>query len=169
MQHCVLKFGSYQYAWIWNQIKFMQTLKVIYSGWFCLLNTFLSVLLNNITYATNNHFWFKNTVQPQPQPQPDVIRFVYSEKVTKFCKIFTSEIYRWRIILADTDFFQQSVSVSATDFRGRNNRPSAKHFFINLLAKHSQLQCQSMHMKFICTLWRCNSMFGWSYNAKKCT
>jgi hypothetical protein len=39
-------------------------------------------------------------------------------------------IYRWRIILADTDFFQQSVSVSAADFRGRNNRPSAKHSFI---------------------------------------
>ena len=39
-------------------------------------------------------------------------------------------IYRWSIILADTDFFQQSVSVSAADFRGRNNWPSAKHFFI---------------------------------------
>ena len=49
-------------------------LKVIYLGCFCLLNTFLSVLLNNITYATNNHFWYKNTVQPQSQPQPDVIR-----------------------------------------------------------------------------------------------
>jgi hypothetical protein len=45
-------------------------------------------------------------------------------------------IYRWSIILADTDFFQQSVSVSAADFRGRNNRPSAKHFFIKLSAKH---------------------------------
>ena len=42
-------------------------------------------------------------------------------------------IYRWSIILADTDFFQQSVS--AANFRGRNNRPSAKHFFIKLLAK----------------------------------
>ena len=31
-------------------------------------------------------------------------------------------IYRWRIILADTDFFQQSVS--AADYRGRLNRPS---------------------------------------------
>ena len=39
-------------------------------------------------------------------------------------------IYRWSIILADTDFFQQSVSVSAADFKGRNNRPSAKHFGI---------------------------------------
>ena len=39
-------------------------------------------------------------------------------------------IYRWSIILADTDFFQQSVS--AADFRGRNNRPSAKHLFIKL-------------------------------------
>ena len=39
-------------------------------------------------------------------------------------------IYRWRIILADTNFFQQSVSVSAANFRGRNNRPSAKHTFI---------------------------------------
>ena len=37
-------------------------------------------------------------------------------------------IYRWRIILADTNFFQQSVL--AADFRGRNNRPSAKHIFI---------------------------------------
>jgi hypothetical protein len=33
-------------------------------------------------------------------------------------------IYRWSIILADTDFFQQSKSVSAADFRGRLNRPS---------------------------------------------
>ena len=48
-------------------------------------------------------------------------------------------IYRWRNILADTDFFQQSVSVSATDIRGRNNRPSAKHFFIKLSAK--QFSC----------------------------
>jgi hypothetical protein len=47
-----------------------------------------------------------------------------------------SGIYRWSIILADTNFFQQSVSVSAADFRGRNNRPSAKHFFIKLSAKH---------------------------------
>ena len=39
-------------------------------------------------------------------------------------------IYRWRIILADTNFFQQLVSVLAADFRGRNNRPSAKHTFI---------------------------------------
>ena len=54
-------------------MKFMQMLGFIYLV-FCLLNTFLPVLLNNITYATNNHFWFKNTVQPQPQPQPDVIR-----------------------------------------------------------------------------------------------
>ena len=38
-------------------------------------------------------------------------------------------IYRWRIILADTDFFQQSVLVSAADFRGKNNWPTAKHFF----------------------------------------
>ena len=44
-------------------------------------------------------------------------------------------IYRWSIILADTNFFQQSVSVSAANFRGRDNRPSAKHFFIKLLAK----------------------------------
>ena len=41
--------------------------------------------------------------------------------------LLQSGIYRWRIILADTDFFQQSVS--ANDFRDRNNRPSAKHFF----------------------------------------
>ena len=31
---------------------------------------------------------------------------------------------------ADTDCFQQWVLVSAADFRGRNNRPSAKHIFI---------------------------------------
>ena len=43
--------------------------------------------------------------------------------------LLPSGIYRWSIILADTDFFQQSVSVSAANFRGRNNRPSAKHFF----------------------------------------
>ena len=42
-----------------------------------------------------------------------------------------TRIYRWSIILADTNFFQQSVSVSvsAADFRDRNIRPSAKHFF----------------------------------------
>ena len=40
-------------------------------------------------------------------------------------------IYRWRIILTDTDFFQQSVSVSAADFRGRNNRPSASTLLSN--------------------------------------
>ena len=42
--------------------------------------------------------------------------------------LFEAGIYRWRIILADTDFFQQSVSTA--DFRGRNNRPLAKHIFI---------------------------------------
>ena len=52
---------------------------------------------------------------------------------------YLTGIYRWSIILADTDFFQQSVSVSATDIRGRNNRPSAKHFFIKLSAK--QFSC----------------------------
>ena len=33
-------------------------------------------------------------------------------------------IYQWSIILADTDFFQQSELVSAANFRGRLNRPS---------------------------------------------
>ena len=42
-------------------------------------------------------------------------------------------IYRWSIILADTDFFQQSVSVSAANFRGRNNRPST--FLSNKIPK----------------------------------
>ena len=42
-------------------------------------------------------------------------------------------IYRWRIILADTNFFQQSVSVSAADFRGRNNRPAAKDTLDNFM------------------------------------
>ena len=46
-----------------------------------------------------------------------------------------SGIYRWSIILADTNFFQQSLSVA--EFRGRNNRPSAKHFFIKLLMNFS--------------------------------
>ena len=57
--------------------------------------------------------------------------------MSQWCR--KAEIYRWSIILADTDFFQQSVSVSAADFRGRNNRPSAKHFFIKLSAK--QFSC----------------------------
>ena len=48
--------------------------------------------------------------------------------ITKF--ILTAGIYRWRIILEDTNFFQQSVSVLPADFRDRNNRPSAKHIFI---------------------------------------
>ena len=58
-------------------------------------------------------------------------------------------IYRWRIILADTDYFQQSVSVLAADFRGRNNRPSAKHFFIKLLAK--QFSCSEHFGAFVNT------------------
>ena len=53
-------------------------------------------------------------------------------------------IYRWSIISADTDFFQQSVSVLAADFRGRNIRPSAKRFFIKLSAK-----CVHKIQKFI--------------------
>ena len=60
--------------------------------------------------------------------------------------VFRSEIYRWSIILADTNFFQQSVSVSAADFRGRNNRPSAKHFFIKLSAKLYLMH--NIHMNF---------------------
>jgi hypothetical protein len=55
-------------------------------------------------------------------------------------------IYRWSIILADTDFFQQSVSVSAADFRGRNNRPSAKYFFIKLSVKLYLMH--NIHMNF---------------------
>ena len=44
--------------------------------------------------------------------------------------IFTlvAGIYRWSIILADTDFFQQSVL--AADFRGRLNRPSTFYQFV---------------------------------------
>ena len=66
------------------------------------------------------------------------------------CTSFT-ELYRWSIILADTDFFQQSVSVSAADFRGRNNRPSAKHFFFikfwNFMSAHfgTVTQCSVEH------------------------
>ena len=33
-------------------------------------------------------------------------------------------IHRWRIILVDTNFFQQSVSVPAVDYKGILNRPS---------------------------------------------
>ena len=37
---------------------------------------------------------------------------------------FHPGIYRWRIILADTDFFQPSRSVSVANFKGRLNRPN---------------------------------------------
>ena len=70
--------------------------------------------------------------------------------------LLSARIYRWSINLADTDFFQLSVSLSAADFRGWNYRPSAKHFFIKFyvhtlalsLNVRSNLQCQSVHMNF---------------------
>ena len=74
-------------------------------------------------------------------------------------------IYRWSIILADTDFFQQSVS--AADFRGRNNRPSAKHFFIKLLMNFSWIFDEFLN--FTCTLWHCKFDWTLSYSAKVCT
>ena len=61
----------------------------------------------------------------------------YCQNRKKEVAFKTPGIYRWRIILADTDFFQQSVSVLAADFRGRNNRPSASTLLSN----------------FMCTLW----------------
>ena len=51
-------------------------------------------------------------------------------------------IYRWRIILADTNFFQQLVSVSAANIRGRNNQPSAKHIFIKFYVHMLLYNCQ---------------------------
>ena len=41
-----------------------------------------------------------------------------------------SGFYRWSIILPDTDFFQESESVSAANFRGRLNRPSTFYLFL---------------------------------------
>ena len=38
-------------------------------------------------------------------------------------------IYQWRIVLADSEGFQQSVSASAAEVRGRLNRPNTK--FVN--------------------------------------
>ena len=79
-----------------------------------------------------------------------------------------AEIYRWRIILADTDFFQQLVLVSAADFRDRNNRPSAKHFFLSnfwwILAEYLMI-----FLNFMCTLWHCKFDQTLSYSAKVCT
>ena len=46
-----------------------------------------------------------------------------STQLSQFQSTLTG-IYRWSIILADTNFFQQSESVSAANFRGRLNRPS---------------------------------------------
>ena len=70
----------------------------------------------------------------------------------------------WSIILADTDFFQQSVSVSAADFRGRNNRPSAKHFFIKCLMNFSWIFDEFWN--FMCALWHCRFDRTLSYSAK---
>ena len=70
-----------------------------------------------------------------------LLAWQYFWRVTKgkfkhdvFFRLIRPGIYRWStIILADTDFFQQSDSVSAADFSGRLNRPSTFYqIFISL-------------------------------------
>ena len=47
-----------------------------------------------------------------------------------FCNVsHAPDVYRWRIVLADSEGFQQSVSALAAKVRGRLNRPNAK--FVN--------------------------------------
>ena len=92
------------------------------------------------------------------------ITFIFTFSSWQRC--LRAGIYRWRIILADTDFFQQSVSVSAANFRDRNNRPSAKHFFIKLLMNFSWTFDEFLN--FMCTLWHCRFDRTLSYSTKVC-
>ena len=60
-----------------------------------------------------------------------VANFLYTSNFCQFdlgarkwmSKVDQAGIYRWSIILADSDYFQQLESVSAPDYGGRLNRP----------------------------------------------
>ena len=69
---------------------------------------------------------FEADQNPSLRPGASWKEVILNQEIPKlFFEVSTAGIYRLRIILADANFFQQSVSVSAADFRDRNNRPSA--------------------------------------------